>query len=169
MSNCLLLNNNYMCISFISERKALKLFAKGKVDVESYWDEKIYHGQKGMVYLPAVLRMKHQVRWIPRKMRFNRLGIFKRDQYICQYCLIASTPSKLTLDHVKPRSHGGDNSWRNVVTSCFNCNQLKRNRTPEQANMKLVKQPAVPIITIASEYRLLKKVHDSWRDFIPDV
>lgn len=169
MFHTLLLNHNYVSISFITERKALKLLAKEKVDVESFWDEKVFHGRTGSFQYPAVLRLKHQVRWIPRKMRFNRVGVFRRDQYICQYCGHALTPSKLTLDHVKPRAHGGDSSWMNCVTSCFECNNKKGDRTPAEAGMKLLSQPKVPLLTIASEARLLKKQHISWQDYIPEL
>ena len=51
---------------------------------------------------------------------------------------------KLNFDHVIPRSRGGKTVWENIVASCIPCNSMKANRTPEQAGMKLRKQPYRP-------------------------
>lgn len=165
MLQTLLLNSTYECISFITERKVFKLIAKDKVEVLHYWDEE-FHWGRGSSKHPSVIRLKHHVRWIPQKMRFKRAGVFRRDQFICQYCGIALTPSKVTVDHVLPRSQGGDSSWKNCVTSCFECNNRKGDRTPEQAKMKLLNKPVVPVVSIATEYNLLKKKHDDWKLYI---
>ena len=44
----------------------------------------------------------------------SRAMIYKRDHNTCQYC---GSKSKLTIDHVIPRSKGGDNSWENLVVA----------------------------------------------------
>jgi 5-methylcytosine-specific restriction endonuclease McrA len=54
----------------------------------------------------------------------SRRALFARDGYSCQYC---GSRSRLTVDHVVPRSRGGDSSWANVVTSCAPCNARKGN------------------------------------------
>lgn len=161
----LLLNSTYECIAFISERKVFKLIAKDKVEVLSEWDEKITYG-RGTIHYPAVVRLRHHVRWIPRKVRFNRTGVFRRDQHVCQYCSKGLTPAKLTLDHIIPRTRGGDSSWRNCVTACFDCNNRKGSRTPDEAGMKLLHKPVVPQITIANEYVLMKCKHPEWKLYI---
>ncbi|MFZ5833357.1 MAG: HNH endonuclease, partial [Planctomycetota bacterium] len=51
---------------------------------------------------------------------------------------------ELTIDHVLPRSQGGVSSWENCVLACMACNKQKADRTPEQAGMKLRKQPTRP-------------------------
>jgi hypothetical protein len=40
--------------------------------------------------------------------------------------------ANLTLDHVLPKSRGGEDTWQNLVTSCLECNNCKDNRTPEE-------------------------------------
>lgn len=77
-------------------------------------------------------------------MRFSRENIYLRDDHSCQYCYKWYPAKELTLDHVIPVSKGGPKSWLNVVTACRACNQKKRNRTPEQAEMPLLKPPVVP-------------------------
>ena len=168
MLHTLLLNSTYECIGFISDRKVFKLLAKDKVEVLESWEgHKIYFGKNNSIAYPAVLRLRHHVRWIPRKVRFNRTAVFRRDQHICQYCGKALTPAKLTLDHILPRARGGENSWRNCVTSCFECNNRKGMRTPEEARMVLLKKPTTPAMSIGSEFALMKNKHDSWKNYIP--
>src|SRR3990167_7830927 len=72
----LLLNSTYECISFISERKVFKLLAKDKIEVLESWDDKVTFGRDSFgkparICHPAVARLRHHVRWIPRKIRFN--------------------------------------------------------------------------------------------------
>jgi 5-methylcytosine-specific restriction endonuclease McrA len=58
----------------------------------------------------------------------------------CAYC---GKPAK-TVDHVRPKAQGGKTKWDNTVSACFPCNNKKDNRTPEQANMKLLWEPYEP-------------------------
>ena len=66
-------------------------------------------------------------KWIrPEK----RLAIYLRDEFHCVYCgrnLHKADPTEINLDHIKCRSHGGDNSERNLVTSCKKCNCSRGN------------------------------------------
>jgi 5-methylcytosine-specific restriction endonuclease McrA len=50
----------------------------------------------------------------------------------------------LTLDHVKPLSKGGGNSWENLVTACMSCNQRKGQHTLKQLGWKLKMNPREP-------------------------
>lgn len=166
MLHTLLLNSTYESISFISERKVFKLLSKEKVEVLSSWEDSDVKWGNGRIAHPAIVRLKHHVRWIPRRVRFNRTGIFRRDQFVCQYCSTALTASKLTLDHVLPRAQGGGSSWKNCVTACFECNNKKGDRTPEQAKMKLIKPPAIPALSIINEYYTMKKQHADWKSYL---
>ena len=58
--------------------------------------------------------------------------------------LIPHLREKYTRDHIVPRSRGGPTSWLNLVAACAACNGFKRDRTPEQAGMRLRMQPFVP-------------------------
>jgi 5-methylcytosine-specific restriction endonuclease McrA len=76
-----------------------------------------------------------------RKIIPTRENIFKRDGFQCVYC-----PSKtnLTIDHVTPKSRGGDNTWLNMVTCCNKCNGKKDNKTPQEAGMEMRIKPFQP-------------------------
>jgi 5-methylcytosine-specific restriction endonuclease McrA len=55
----------------------------------------------------------------------TRAELFARDNYTCVYCGQVFEPTLLSLDHVQPRSRGGDNSPGNTVTCCLSCNARK--------------------------------------------
>ena len=68
----------------------------------------------------------------------------------------------LTIDHIIPKSRGGQNTWENLVTCCSPCNRLKSNRTPEEAKMVLRVKPYEP--NIFSDI-VNTSVENIWNDF----
>jgi len=79
--------------------------------------------------------------------------LFRRDAHLCLYCGERQDPLLLSRDHVTPLSHGGIDSWKNVVTACKRCNNHKSGRTPEEAGMQLL---AVPFTPSHAEYVYLQ-------------
>ncbi len=59
----------------------------------------------------------------------KRTEIFARDDWTCVYCGLAGSAESLSIDHVQPRTRGGDDSGGNVVTACLQCNALKGSRS----------------------------------------
>ena len=57
--------------------------------------------------------------WCSKK---KRAAIYARDGHRCVWC---PSTENLTIDHLEPRSRGGDNSYLNLVTACMRCNRLK--------------------------------------------
>lgn len=67
---------------------------------------------------------------LPRSERMGRMArrfqILKRDDYRCQICGRSSVDgARLEVDHKHPRAHGGDDSYDNLWTLCFDCNRGK--------------------------------------------
>ena len=62
---------------------------------------------------------------LAKKTRFE---IFKRDSFTCQYCGKSAPSVILQVDHIMPVSNGGDNDISNLITSCLDCNQGKKDR-----------------------------------------
>ena len=63
----------------------------------------------------------------------KRLAIYMRDGLACAYCGAAiEDGTQLTLDHVKPHSHGGTNEATNLVTACHRCNSARADRPVAQ-------------------------------------
>lgn len=161
----LLLNNNWQVIAFISDRKAIKLFFKGKVDVISTWPNIHIHYGSGRIDFPATLKLKYYIKKNYSQLVFSRKAVFKRDNFSCQYCSKQLKSGQATVDHIIPRSAGGLSSFNNCVTACYNCNNKKGGRTPEQAHMTLLNKPSVPsgylyYITEQDNW------HESWNIFI---
>lgn len=132
-----------------------------KVEVLSEWEEKFYCSGKEIKY-PAVVKLKYLVKVPKKDVFFNRYAVFKRDQFICQYCGESLNFKTATIDHIVPKISGGKNDFTNCVTSCYTCNNSKGRRTLEEASMKLLRQPFVPkfshIQTVGDEGIW----HDSW-------
>lgn len=91
----------------------------------------------------------------------SRLNILTRDGWTCAYC----GEHARTVDHIKPESlcrrdkdpfNGW--TWGNLVAACFECNQLKRNRTPEEAGLTLLWSPHVK--DTSSYAKIQKKVNE---------
>jgi len=82
--------------------------------------------------LPAVIRLAMYIRkpFLDR-VAFNKKNILRRDGYTCQYC--NRRGERLTVDHVVPRSRGGETTWINVVAACLRCNLRKGNRLPDES------------------------------------
>jgi len=67
--------------------------------------------------------MKKKRKSLSNKVRF---GIFKRDKFTCQYCGKTAPDVVLNVDHINPVCEGGTNDPLNLITSCFECNNGKR-------------------------------------------
>ncbi|MGC4755412.1 HNH endonuclease [Micromonospora trifolii] len=97
----------------------------------------------GVFPMPRVVRL---VRYVVTRWRYtkgpawSKGGVLARDNRKCGYC---SGPAA-TVDHILPRSRGGQNTWRNTVSAGAPCNQRKGDRTPAEAGMVLRINPVVP-------------------------
>ena len=63
--------------------------------------------------------------------RALREAIHAREGGLCFYCLRPLTPTVREIDHVVPRVRGGHNGYRNLVSSCTECNSRKGERQAE--------------------------------------
>lgn len=158
--NCLVLNASYEPINVIADTRAVVLVLQGKA--ESLLDQdRICAGDKEALMFPSVIRLTYMAA-VPRmrQVPLSRRALFQRDNATCQYC--GEQPKSLEVEHVVPRSKGGRNVWENVTTACRACNAHKRDRTPEEAGMRLLSKPFAPsrVAMIAS------KGHDEWQPFL---
>ena len=166
----LVLNASYEPLRIISWQKALIMWFQEKVDILEYHSA-FARSVTVSFKLPSVLKLKSYVR--PKKLdgvRFCRENVYIRDNYTCQYCATKFTYKELTIDHVVPASQGGPKTWTNVVTACRDCNQTKANRTPEKANMPLLKPPRAPNWLPVFEFNIKDDEDDgspsAWHDYL---
>ncbi len=166
MERTLLLNSTFEPLKVISWRRAISLLWLGKVELIAHYDQQV-RSVSMRFNMPSVVRLLRFVRRKQPAISFSRKNLFARDDSTCQYCKRQPEPSAITYDHVVPRSQGGKTEWTNIVTCCVDCNRKKGGRTPDQAGMRLIKQPGKPVwlptltITIG-----LKTAPESWRDYL---
>ena len=142
MQQVLVLNASYEPLNVCSLRRAHVLVHKGKAEVIEELDRPLRSASSTYRW-PHVIRLVTYVR-VPRlvQRKISRRALFARDGWRCVYCGTAA--GRLTLDHVIPRSRGGDSSWENVVTSCAPCNLRKGDRLPHEIKMELPRVPRAP-------------------------
>ena len=109
--------------------------------------------------VPAVIKLTSLVDGFIKSVALASARVFFRDNYTCQYCGEKKSPRELTLDHVFPKSRGGDSSWENLTSACKKCNNKKADRTPEEAGMKLLSVPAQPRDTLVFELMVRNQPH----------
>ena len=169
----LVLDGSMIPIGRISWRKAISKLLNGKAElIEEYEDRQVHCGQWTW-QMPSIIKLFRQVAGVfHRGVKFNRKNLFFRDHARCQYCGTKVSMDNFQFEHVVPRDQGGKTCWENIVASCAACNQKKRNRTPEQARMKLLSQPVQPKNTQGSLLTILKdssNVPRSWRDYLVSI
>ena len=105
-----------------------------------------FTGQQSIIRTSSIIAVKGEAKG-KRRFRHPSLGnteLFRRDRHLCAYCGNVFPESKLTRDHIVPRSRGGADTWMNVVTACAKCNQHKDDKTLDEAGMQLLYVPYVP-------------------------
>ena len=162
----LLLNASYEPLRVIALRRAIGLMVAGKVDVLAETAGEI-HSVSLTLPIPAVVRLRYMVR-VPyiSTVPLSRRAVLARDQRRCQFSHCARVAS--TVDHVVPRSRGGEHVWTNVVAACPQCNARKGDRLLNELGWRLRARPCAPrgaivLLTAAG----VAHPPDSWADFLP--
>lgn len=191
-ASVLVLNKLFMAVHVISVRRAFCLLAKELAEVVTLeegqfmtydfgtWAEVSEYRAKNFrqeeddwvrtptseIQAPRVIRLLSYDK-VPRQtVKFNRRNIFARDGNQCQYCGKKFVLSELSLDHVTPRSQGGQTTWENIVCACVDCNVRKGGRTPKQATMSLIRKPEKPRRSPVLNLKLTQKKYRSWQSFL---
>ena len=163
----LVLNASYEPINVCTMRRATVLVLKERAEVLEERDGAI-RSERMRMQRPCVIRLVRYVR-IPRdvhRRKITRKAVLARDSWTCQYCGHQATG--LTVDHVIPRSRGGQSEWDNIVAACAPCNRRKGNRTPHEARMHPANLPKPPgptvFIRIASP-----RIPVAWETYLPQA
>lgn len=184
-TDCLVLNADYTPLALIPWKRALVWSIKYEdnpkygIEIVDFYKNDFITGVNRKYPIPAVSKTKRFFKIHNQQITFSRKNIYIRDNYTCQYCYKSFDINLLTYDHVIPKSkwnhdHGSPTSWTNIVTACVNCNRLKGNRTPKQANMALRNLPTEPNKNIkylpvhAILNRIRNDIPDEWKPFLPE-
>jgi 5-methylcytosine-specific restriction endonuclease McrA len=184
----LLLNQNFTPIKVISWQKAINLLLDHKVYVVEEYAGRMIRSTSVEWAFPAVVALKRFVK-ATTHVKFSRANVLARDGYQCMYCGVKpKTPSgrpfleNLTIEHIVPRAQARDGRvvlpwngknvavtcWENVVCACSDCNLYKRDRTPAEAKMKLLKIPGRPSVMDVVRMSFMRmNVPHEWGDYLP--
>ena len=157
----LVLNNDYTPVSVTDMVRGFKLVYKGKAEIVEHDETNPIVTDHKVYKRPSVIRLLNYVVLPFKKLKPTRDNIFRRDGHTCVYC---ESKKNLTIDHVMPRSRGGENTWENLATCCTKCNGKKGDRTPEEAGMKLLQKPFKPGYTYFMKN--FAKVYDQWTVYL---
>lgn len=137
----LVLNQDYRAVSVCSVERAVVLLLLRKAEMVHAHPARVIRSARAQHPWPSIVRLKVYVQVPYRGIMLTRRNVLRRDRYRCQYC---GTGERLTIDHVLPKSRGGQDTWENLVAACVPCNNRKGNRTPEEAGMQLARPPFRP-------------------------
>ena len=194
-ASILVLNKLFMAIHIISVRRAFCLLCKDLAEVVSLEDGQFqtydfatwrevseYRARhfrqddddwirtvNSEIQVPRVIRLLTYERMPKHTVKFNRRNIFARDNNQCQYCGRKFPTTELSLDHVIPRSQGGQSTWENIVCACVGCNVRKGGRTPREAHMTLVRKPEKPKRSPLLNQKLTLNKYRSWKTFLENA
>ena len=159
MGRSLVLNATEHPLAVVPARRAVVLVLKEKADIVAS-NGIVFRSEHLELPAPSVVRLRYFVR-VPYRAQaaLTRRAVFARDGWTCQYCGATAE----NVDHVIPKSAGGEHAWENVVAACRRCNQRKENRLAHEIGLKLARKPFVP----ADGFRLsLGRPEPEWEPFL---
>jgi 5-methylcytosine-specific restriction endonuclease McrA len=194
-ASVLVLNKLFMAVHIIPVRRAFCLLCKDLAEVVSQedgqfasysfqsWREASEYRRQHFrqedddwvrtstteIQVPRVIRLLTYEKMPRQTVKFNRRNIFARDNNQCQYCGRRFPTTELSLDHVTPRSQGGQTTWDNIVCACVACNVRKGGRTPKQAHMGLIRKPEKPKRSPMLNLKLTHTKYQSWKTFLENA
>jgi len=181
----LVLNRNWQAINVRTPQDAFCQMATNvvtalEVDGESIrpvtWDEWLtlpvrpqdsaVLTMRGPIRVPTVIVALNYAKVPKKRPKLCARTIRERDGNRCQYTGVMLRPEEGNIDHVVPRSRGGRDAWENCVWSSKTVNSKKGNRLPQEAGLKLLKQPvAVREMPVTALIRNTQGIHD-WEPFV---
>ncbi len=145
-SQVLVLNASYEALTDIGAERAVVLLISGAAETVAEREPHFPIRSKHLeIVLPETIRLRNYIHLEHRMLaddasRATLTGVLRRDSHRCGYCAGWAR----TVDHIRPRSRGGPNTWNNLIAACGPCNTRKADRTPEEAGMRLLWEPKAP-------------------------
>jgi 5-methylcytosine-specific restriction endonuclease McrA len=190
-STVLVLNRNWQAINVRTPQEAFCMMATNVatgLDIERgdgaraealrpvSWEEWIalpireqdeaVHTVRGRIRVPTVIVAVNYAKVPKKRPKLCARAVRERDGNRCQYTGRLLRPDEGSLDHVVPRSRGGEDAWENLVWSAKEVNQKKADRLPHEAGLKLLSKPRAPKeLPISALIRNTAEVQD-WKLFI---
>lgn len=141
VTRALVVNASHEPLSIVTCRRALVLVLAGKAECVAEQQRTVFRSPTCSLVVPSVVRLLRYVA-VPRPApsAVTRAGVLARDGRRCAYCDAAGE----TIDHVVPRSRGGQHTWENCVACCLPCNRRKGSRLVSELGWSMRVAPAPP-------------------------
>jgi 5-methylcytosine-specific restriction endonuclease McrA len=161
----LVLNSSYMPTHIIDSKRAFVIVYKGNGEILENYDDLYFTtpSTTNVYQKPSVIRINRWFNVDYKKVPLTRENVHKRDNYQCVYCGIGGR-DKLTIDHVYPKSKGGEDSWENLVSACFSCNSEKGDLLIEEWGREHPK-PYRPHNLLLTQKRRIS-IPENWKKFL---
>jgi len=161
----LLLNASYEPLTVVSWKRAVTLVISGRAEMVEQAGDRIIRSAGGAEFpMPHVVRLMQMVNFAGmrahRSPRFSKSALMARDDRRCQVAKCEDRGS--TVDHLVPRSRGGDTSWENCVLMCPTHNSNKGDKLLAELGWKLKKRPAAPVGALV----LTPARHSAWSRWV---
>jgi 5-methylcytosine-specific restriction endonuclease McrA len=179
----LVLNKHWTAVTTTTVRAALVLLYRESARVicpETYqvfdltgWIDRPTRGKPAImtprfrIEKPEVILLRQYGGHPRREVTFSRKNLYRRDNYMCQYCGIRMPSEELSIDHVIPKSRGGKTAWENCVLACIRCNTKKANKTLREVGFQLIARPEKPRWSPFEEVSRRERP-TSWEKFLSD-
>ena len=141
----LLLNASYEPLRIISWQRAICLQLAERADIVEAVEGRSIRSSGGNEFaFPSVIRLREMV-FVPFRngsSPITRRALVARDRGECQK--MGCDRRGATMDHLLPKSRGGQHTWKNVVLMCAEHNNQKSDRTIEELGWTLKNTPRVP-------------------------
>jgi 5-methylcytosine-specific restriction endonuclease McrA len=160
----LVLNRNWQAINVMTVQKALVMMATDVATAMDFSDTGYFVRLKWRDWLALPVRPQDDgIRTPTRLVRAPRViiavqfdkvplerprltlkHIRERDNHRCAYTQRILKPDECSMEHVVPKSKGGATEWKNVVLADKRINNIRGNRTLEEAGLTLKIKPHEP-------------------------
>lgn len=159
----MLLNVDYSPLEMITWQRAVRLILVDAAESVENEPETFVRSKNLTIPKPKTVRLlryvmiQYRVLTVDEHSMASMTQVLRRDKNKCGYC----GEFAATVDHILPQSRGGLNTWGNLIAACFECNQFKADRTPEEASMRLLWPPRVPEFDKKLQKTVWKTIKDS--------
>lgn len=159
----LLLNNAWQPITVVTARAAFQHLFKKRVTsldknmtpfhslatwnaLAEYHSDQPYMTSPNAAWpIPTIVIVTSKFFRRPKKAKLSLYELAKICDFKCQYCFDKFPLKELTIDHVQPKSKGGEDIHANRVLACGSCNRRKGSVTPYfDKDGKIPRPPSIP-------------------------
>jgi 5-methylcytosine-specific restriction endonuclease McrA len=163
----LILDAFYSPVEVVGWEKAFTLLFSDKAEVLQETDIPV-RTISTEFKLPLVMKRKTSKYYnrFKRPTAMNKANIYYRDLKRCNYCDVFLAERAGTLDHIVPKSRGGENTWENLTLACIDCNTKKANKLLSETGMRLIRPPKKPDWDIIRALKLTDKEVNMFEDWL---